>query len=54
DGRETVDRIQEVLADRDDGEAIDSLQAHGRRVREGLDELYEAMFGAEIQGFRDE
>lgn len=53
EGRETVDRIQDLLAERD-GEVVDSLEAHGRRVREGLDDLYEAMFGEEIQGFRDE
>lgn len=53
EGRETVDRIQELLSERE-GEVVDSLEAHGRRVREGLDSLREAMFGEEIQGFRDE
>jgi len=53
DARKTVERIQEMLDDRD-GEAADSLSAHGDRIDEGLDSLYFAMAGEPIQGFRNQ
>jgi photosystem II stability/assembly factor-like uncharacterized protein len=53
DAQKTVERIQDVLDDRD-GEAADSLSAHGDRIDAGLDSLYFAMAGEPIQGFRNQ
>ena len=53
DAEETVERIQDLLDGRE-GAAVDSLEAHGRRVDEELDSLYHLLEGAPIQGFRND
>ncbi len=53
DARATLARVQEVVAAHE-GERADSLAAHGERIEAGLDSLYRAVEGEEIQGFRNE
>jgi hypothetical protein len=54
DAQKTVERVRDLLGDREEGAASDSLKAHSTRVDEALDSLYHLMVGAPIQGFRSD
>ena len=53
DGRRSVERVQDMVGDRDGADA-DSLASHGRRMDAALDTLYWSLAGEPIQGFRNQ
>lgn len=53
DARETISRVNELLDGRD-GEEADSLEAHGSRADEALEELYESIVGESGQRRRSD